>query len=970
MNKAVLKGLGIVVAILAVIFIFVGVSSLRPKTDFSEKYEGYNLSVDVEGLNREGTYSGYIGNHADAAHPKNEVEVDLLQYSEGEDVRVEKNYEGEAEALYTGDESTVTWKVNVPEAGFYNMYLEYIPVESRGVTIEREFLINGERPFNDSGNLAFSRLWTDAAKPKVDNQGNEIRATQIEKYYWQSSYFKDDMGYITEPYQFYFDKGENEITLVAVNEPMVMRRLSLTPVEDMMSYADYRKAQPAGSDVSDFSRKLQGEEASLRSEPSLYARYDRASATTDPYSVTATILNYIGGDPWSQAGQWIQWDVEVPKDGYYNITVKGRQNYARGSVSARTLYIDGVIPFEEAKTIAFDYNNDWKVMTLSDGEGTPYEFYLTAGTHTLRLEATLGDIGPILEEMEDSTFRLNQIYRRILVYTGATPDSNRDYHVEKMYPEVIDAMDIESRRLYKIIDDVVNYTGQKADKIASAQTLARQLETFVKRPEKITSNFIAFKDNITALGTTILNMSESKLDIDYIMVTGSGAEVPKDSANAWDKIVHEVKSFVASFTVDYDAVGDVYDDKDGEVVKVWVATSATVGRDQGTVLKSMVDDTFIPKTGVKVNVEIVDATALLNAVVAGRGPNVVISVGADQPVNYALRNAAEDLRQFEGCDDALKVFYPSAYRQYEYNGGLYAMPETQTYNVMFYRKDVLEQLGLEVPQTWDDLIALLPTIQGNNLTVGFPSPTNAQLPDLSLFYTLLYQYGGEVYDDAGMTTIIDSEEGVKAFADFTSYYTDYGMPTDYDFVSRFRSGEMPIGIANYTTYNTLVVSAPEIRGLWDFTLIPGTEKEDGSIDRSVFSNGTCTMMIRTKSEQLKQNAWEFMKWWAQTDTQVRFGREMEALLGSSARYATANREAFDQLAWSADDVAILKGEWEYAVGFREVAGGYYTPRHVSNAVRKVINQKDDPRETLLDYAIKIDEELKKKRIEFGLQVDE
>ena len=966
MNKAVLKGLGIFVAFVAIILIFVGVSSLRPVADFSKKYEGYNLTVDVEGLNREGTYSGYLADHADAKRPSTAVDVNLTQYSEGEDVRVEKNYEGEAEVLFTGNDSTVSWKVNVPEAGFYNMYLEYIPVESRGVTIERSFLINGKNPFTDAANLTFARLWTDAAKPKVDNQGNEIRATQIEKYYWQSAYFRDDMGYVQDPYQFYFDKGENEITLVSVNEPMVLRKLTLTPVKDSVAYADYRKAQPASAaNVSDFVRKVQGEEATLRSEPSLYARYDRSSPTTDPYSVTATILNYIGGDPWSQAGQWIEWEIEVPSDGFYNITVKARQNYARGSVSARCLYIDGEIPFEEAKEVAFDYDNDWQVVTLADEEGNPYEFYLTAGKHAIRLEATLGGIGPILEEMEDSTFRLNQIYRRILVYTGATPDSNRDYHVEKMYPEVITAMDLESRRLYKIVDDVVNYTGQKADKIASVQTLARDLEKFVDRPEKITQGFMGFKDSITAMGTTILNMSETKLDIDYIIVSGSGAEVPKDSANGFQKFVHEIKSFVASFIVDYDAVGDVYDDKDGEVVKVWIVT----GRDQGSVLKTMVDDTFIPKTGVKVNVEIVDAGALLNAVVAGRGPNVVISVGADQPVNYALRNAAEDLRQFGDCDEVLQVFYPSAYRQYEYDGGLYAIPETQTYNVMFYRKDVLEQLELEVPETWDDLISLLPTIQGNNLTVGFPSPTNAQLPDLSLFYTLLYQLGGEVYDDPGMTTILDDEEGVKAFSRFTSFYTDYGLPTDYDFVSRFRSGEMPIGIANYTTYNTLVVAAPEIRGLWDFTLMPGMEKEDGTIDRSVFSNGTCTMMIRTKSQKLRENSWEFMKWWAQTDTQVRFGREMEALLGSSARYATANKYAFDQLSWSADDVEVLKEQWIHAVGFREVAGGYYTPRHVSNAVRKVINQKEDPRETLIDYAIKIDEELRKKRIEFGMEVD-
>ena len=146
-----------------------------------------------------------------------------------------------------------------------------------------------------------------------------------------------------------------------------------------------------------------------------------------------------------------------------------------------------------------------------------------------------------------------------------------------------------------------------------------------------------------------------------------------------------------------------------------------------------------------------------------------MSVGADQPVNYALRNAAEDLTQFEDYEDVLKVFYESAYRAYEYDGGLYAIPETQTYNVMFYRKDILEELEIEVPQTWDEVINLLPTIQGNNMEIGIPSPTSTTLPDLSLYYTLLYQNGTDVYDEDAKQTIIDNEAGVNAFAQYTSF---------------------------------------------------------------------------------------------------------------------------------------------------------------------------------------------------------
>ena len=900
-------------------------------------------------------------------------------------VEVYTNYEGTDKALFTDTDSSVSFHVQVPQTGYYNLYMEYLIPESRGVAAERGVRINGEFPFEDAQNITFTRIWTDGGEVKTDNQGNQIRPTQIEVYDWQSSCFEDDMGYITEPYRFYLEKGDNEITLEAENEPMIIRKFMVAPVSVIQSYEEYVAKYPDISDqamTAGYIQMIQGEDSTLRSESSLYAKYDRSSPTTYPNSVTNTVLNYVGGDTWRSSGQWIEWEFEVPEDGYYNIMIKGRQNYSRGSVSSRTVYIDGEIPFSEMKEISYAYSNDWECKDLADENGVPYNFYLTKGTHTIRLEATLGGVGPILEELEDSTYRVNQIYRKILVYTGANPDRYRDYYIEANYPEVMEAMELESKRLFKIVDDTVSYSGQKADNIAAAQTVAQQMERFCEKPNKITLEFTTFKDNITALGTASLNMSETKLDIDYLVVSGTGVTPKKDKANIFTKLWHETKSFFASFFVDYNSVGDVYDESaDDEVVKVWILT----GRDQGTILKSMVDDTFTPESGVKVNVEIVDPTALLNAVLAGRGPNVVLSVGADQPVNYALRGAAEDITQFNDWEEVLSHYTPSSYEQYGLDGHIYAIPETQTFNVMFYRKDVLEEMGLEVPDTWQELIEMLPTIQGNNLSVGIPTAAGSSstttattavasnVPDLSLYFTLLYQYGGDMYNEMGTKTTVDDEAGIRAFDDYVRYFNDYGLPTIYDFVSRFRSGEMPIGISAYSTYNTLMVSAPEIRGLWDFTLIPGTEytNPDGTtyIDRSDFITGSATMMIATEDESLKQKSWEFMKWWAKPDTQVRFGREIEALLGSSARYATANKDAFEQLSWSSDDIKVLSEQWDQTVGIREVPGGYYTGRHITNAIRKVINDKDDTRETIIDYSIKINEEIEKKRNEFGLPME-
>ena len=980
-----IKKILIVIAVMIVIAIIAFILSLQGAEDFHEKYAGTDLTRDVEGMERVGTYTGYLNEHADAHDMTCEAEIDLFDYASSGKVEVYTNYEGTDKALFTDTDSSVSFHVQVPQTGYYNLYMEYLIPESRGVAAERGVRINGEFPFEDAQNITFTRIWTDGGEVKTDNQGNQIRPTQIEVYDWQSSCFEDDMGYITEPYRFYLEKGDNEITLEAENEPMIIRKFMVAPVSVIQSYEEYVAKYPDISDqamTAGYIQMIQGEDSTLRSESSLYAKYDRSSPTTYPNSVTNTVLNYVGGDTWRSSGQWIEWEFEVPEDGYYNIMIKGRQNYSRGSVSSRTVYIDGEIPFSEMKEISYAYSNDWECKNLADENGVPYNFYLTKGTHTIRLEATLGGVGPILEELEDSTYRVNQIYRKILVYTGANPDRYRDYYIEANYPEVMEAMELESKRLFKIVDDTVSYSGQKAVNIAAAQTVAQQMERFCEKPNKITLEFTTFKDNITALGTASLNMSETKLDIDYLVVSGTGVTPKKDKANIFTKLWHETKSFFASFFVDYNSVGDVYDESaDDEVVKVWILT----GRDQGTILKSMVDDTFTPESGVKVNVEIVDPTALLNAVLAGRGPNVVLSVGADQPVNYALRGAAEDITQFNDWEEVLSHYTPSSYEQYGLDGHIYAIPETQTFNVMFYRKDVLEEMGLEVPDTWQELIEMLPTIQGNNLSVGIPTAAGSSstttattavasnVPDLSLYFTLLYQYGGDMYNEMGTKTTVDDEAGIRAFDDYVRYFNDYGLPTIYDFVSRFRSGEMPIGISAYSTYNTLMVSAPEIRGLWDFTLIPGTEytNPDGTtyIDRSDFITGSATMMIATEDESLKQKSWEFMKWWAEPDTQVRFGREIEALLGSSARYATANKDAFEQLSWSSDDIKVLSEQWDQTVGIREVPGGYYTGRHITNAIRKVINDKDDTRETIIDYSIKINEEIEKKRNEFGLPME-
>ncbi len=957
------KWRNVLIGVLAVAAVIVLVVLLNQGTSgYSSKYAGVDLSTDVSGIGRSNTYETYVASHASDPEVKAEVAVDVLTF--------EGKAAPQTEGLLTDDGSEVTWKVEVPQAGLYNIRLDYLTTESRGVDIERELLINGELPFAGAGTLTFSRLWTDAGEVRKDNQGNDIRPSQKEVFDSQSVFLRDDMGYQTEPYAFYFKEGENTLTLKAVNEPMVIQGITLTPPAKYPDYNEYIAGQPevTMTDLGkNYSLKVQGESSPLRNAPSLYARYDRASAKTEPYSVSNTILNYIGGDPWTHAGEWIQWNIDVPEDGYYHISVKARQMYQRGALSARTVYIDDEVPFKEMEAVTFSYNTSWEMRTLSDQDGSPYRFYLTKGSHTIRMEVTLGEMGPVLKRVEDSIFRLNQIYRKLLVLTGANPDRFRDYNLVQVYPEAIEAMDLESKRLYKIVDDIVATTGEQSDRAASALTLAVQLEQFVENNDRITESFSNFKDNITSLGTAMQNMSESKLDVDLIMITGEKAEIPSVHENFFESVAHEVRSCVSSFFVDYNSLGNKYDASD-DVLDIWITT----GRDQSTVLKTMVDDTFTAESGIKVNIKLVQADAILTAVVAGNGPDIVLSVSGWFAVNYAMRNAVEDLTQFADYEDVVKPFYQSILDPLTYNNGtkvgVYGLPETQDFPLLFYRTDVMEEMDLKVPDTWEELIAELPTIQGDSLTVAIPFPDIA-IADTSVLNTMIYQNGGEIYDQEAKRTLIDSEAGVAAFKQYVSLYNDYGLPTIFDFVSRFRSGEMPMGVASYATYNTLMISAPEIRGLWDFTLVPGTVQEDGSIDRTAHTAGLCCMMIKTDDEKVRNNAWEFMKWWVSADAQVRFGREMESVLGASARYQTANRDALRRLAWSNEQLAVLEEQMSHTHGFPEIAGGYSTTRHMTNAIRRVITTKEDPRETLLTYARTINEEIRIKRQEFNLPVD-
>jgi len=110
-----------------------------------------------------------------------------------------------------------------------------------------------------------------------------------------------------------------------------------------------------------------------------------------------------------------------------------------------------------------------------------------------------------------------------------------------------------------------------------------------------------------------------------------------------------------------------------------------------------------------------------------------------------------------------------------------------------------------------------------------------------------------------------------------------------------------------------------------------------------------------------------LDWWTSAETQLRFGREMESIMGEAARYPTANQEAFQSLPWNSAQLSVLNQQRDWVKGTPEVPGGYYVMRQLVNVIRRVVSENLDTRETLLDVQIVINRELLNKRREFGLE---
>ncbi len=950
-------------------------STLGTQATADDSATGDGSSAATTGTDsiRQTSYTNYVKKYADAARPDQTVEVLGKDYDPASvtDAQITvTTVDGENDVMqWANQEGSVSWTVNIPETGVYNIKMIYEALESNTNDVEFSLLIDGESPYATASRITLSKRWINESEIKQDSRQNDIRPGQISTPCWQETPLEDIDGLFNEPLEFYMEAGEHTITFESEKAEFAVKSFTFYQYEAPAAYtapSDSDLTQAQGQKIT-----LEGETAAYKSSRTLYPTSDKSSYLTSSAngsSPTKTRYNTIGSGSWTQSTQTVTWEFNVDKAGYYKIGIRGRQDQMRGMYSNRRLYVNGEVPCLEANQIKFYYDTDWSITTPKSENGDDLYFYLQAGTNTISLEAVPGEIGEIMGNLDELVYNINSYYRQIRQITGPDPDEYNNYMIDTAIPSIVPDFKEYAKTLRDKKAEIEKLSGSGGTEAETLEKMAIVLDKCIKKPDLIPEMMSQIKDNITSVSSFVNQYREQPLEVDMIEVVTSDQDFTSCDKSFFGSLGFGFKGFIGSFFEDYNALSE----EDESAMECWVM----LGRDNAEALQQLISSEYNPTAKTKINLKLVQG-GIVEATFAGKGPDLALFMGGDFPIQLAARGVLTDLTTFSDFDEVKTRFADDATVLYQYNGGTYGLPCDQTFPMLFYRSDILSEYGIDPAtdlNTWDGLLNCLPTLQRNYLEVGLILPVmtstggttqvSAITEPGNTFAMLLLQQGLNYYNDEQTKTTFDTQEAVNAFDTWTKFYTTYSFQQTYDAFTRFRTGDMPVVIQNYTFYNQLSVAAPEIKGCWGFQPVPGTVQEDGTINHAANSNGSGAIIFTKAADQ--EGAWDFIKWFTSTDAQVKYGNNIESILGTMGRYATANEEALQQLSWTTSEVNLLLDQLNSQVEIPIIPASYGVTRNVMNAFRAVVNDYDNARDTLFWYNKDINDEITRKLEDLGL----
>ncbi|MBK8986584.1 MAG: extracellular solute-binding protein [Chloroflexi bacterium] len=859
--------------------------------------------------------------------------------------------------LAAGD--VVTFTAVIPTDSLYTISFDTAALDSFINPPEGQLRVDGQFPSPEAQRIVFPIFYTNTADEfPLDRYGNQALIRQERLLRWTATAVRDANFRQPYPLQFPLTAGERQFEFTLTAETMLLGSIVLEPFAPYPTYSQYQQANPAAAS-SGVLLELEAEFPTYKNSTAVRPTNNRSLAVT-PYDTYQLLLNTLGGESWKQSGTAVYYEFAVPEDGLYHITLRALQNSKNNFTTFRRITLNDEVLFDELNAVPFPYSADWHNVTL--GGETPYAIYLRQGVNVLGIEATQAPYGAAIEKIQKVLLDINTLSLEIKKLTGNQADPFKEWVIADYIP------DIEAQ-LNAIADDLaVDLAGLTAvypaggsPEILAYQMAIDNIRFLAQEPDKIPMRLNRFSEGTGSaaqlLGSLLPALQSQPLALDKLYIHSPDTPPPPVETSLLDAFVEGVKRFASSFRPNpYQSIGAAEDE-----LEVWVNRP----RQYVDLMQLITDETFTAETGIRVKFSIMpDESKLVLANAAGIQPDVALGVSTNVPYELAIRNALQDLRAFDDFDEFIGIYAPGALLSYVINDSVYAIPETQDFWVTFYRRDIMESLGLPVPQTWDEVIAILPELQRYGLNYNTPLSAGSGSKPYLMTAPYLFNHGANLYSADGFATGLESEEAIAAIRFMAESFTIYGMPlTTSSFYDSFRYGSLPIGVSNFVDYLKLLTAAPEIASLWEIDLYPATVLADGRQYR--YATGSAQSGIMFASTDRPDEAWEFMKWWMSTPTQVDFQQQLILNYGLEYLWNSANLAAFAYSPIPEAHKEVILAQWEWLQEPVKLPGSYMQERELSNAWNRIVFDGVNPRVAVDSSVTLINREISRKMEEFG-----
>lgn len=867
---------------------------------------------------------------------------------------------GYTSAVQIGERGSAELELDVAADGIYYMCFDYLADSDTILPVEAQFMIDGDFPFYEMRQQVLESQWSTPQQKSYDSYGNEVVGIPDKVYEWQNKYIMDSTYRYSGPLGIELTKGRHTVTVTLKEGTLLLGDIKLTAKPQVEAYTGSEKAAGDGF------IEIQAEDFTYRNASSIHAtcEYD---PNLYPYQAGNRIMNTVDSTSFSEGGQQISYQFTVEKEGNYYLAFHYSQSDKSDFPVFMNIRIDGELPNTEFENCAFAYKKDYNLYTLLDSEGNKISVPLSAGEHTISMQISMEPLRNALETIEQIMGKVNDLSLEVTKVAGTNKDKYRDFSLESYIPGIGDTLTQWADELAAVMEEARTYNPDKK-KIAAFSSISiaeNQLRSLAKKPDELIYRIDELATSTSSVNQHLANLIDSlngndfSLDSIYLYQEDAAKQLPRHK-NVFVKAGLGIVRFCTSFGK------QAYSSSNTNPEHLQVSVNRS--RQHLEIMQQMIAEEFTPQTGIEVDLSLMpDQTKLVLANASGDSPDVATGVNYSIPFELGIRGALKDLTQFDDFAEVAGRYTEGLLMPYVIDDSVYAIPETMNFQVLFYRKDILDKLGLEVPDTLEDVEAMLPDLQMRGLNFYYPTARTVGMKTFLDTTPIIFQSGGRLYDTYVEDVTITSEEVVEGFTTLTNLFTIYNLPKDVpNFYQHFRNGDYPIGISDFGTYNLISNAAPEIDGSWSVALIPGVKDENGEVMRYSSAGAESTFLFNSTPEREEQ-AWEFVKWWSSAQVQAEFGQRLQITYGDEYYWNTANCEAFAQLPWDSDDKEVISEQLTWTMEAPRALASYMVERELSDAYNLVVlgAKSANVREALDDAQKNIKRETLRKLEEFG-----